>query len=97
MKIREHELSPFPGLLSTTQTRLTFTAAELKTLERAAKILEQADRKATHYYMDDVAEVCGSQGQISNPSLSDLNMDMALMFCTGYLRDILEHKSGLNL
>ena len=88
MRIRKHELSPFPALLSTTQDRLTFTATELKALTRAADILDQAGDKAARYYADD---------SFPNASLSDLNMDLALMFCSGYLRDILSEKDGIRL
>ena len=90
MKVYNHELSPFPGLLSTTQPRLKFTAAELKALQRTANILAEADKKATEYYRADDTE-------ISNPSLGDLNMDLALMLCTGYLQDILATPEGLRL
>ena len=97
MRISNHELSPFPALHSVKQPRLTFTAVELKALQRAADILDTADKKATQHYMTGNSELWGSEGRITNPSLSDLNMDLALMLCTGYLQDILANPEGLRL
>ena len=90
MKIYKRELSPFPALESVTQDMLAFNATELAALRRTVNIMEQADAKLCQYYSKDW------QGT-SNPSLSDLHMDYALMLCTGYLRGILSDTRGLRL
>ena len=52
MKIHDQELSPFPGLLSTKVTRLTFSKREIAALESTVNILREADRMLASHYDD---------------------------------------------
>ena len=93
MKIKQVEHSPLPNIYSVKTTRLIFTNQELDSLERARKILEQAEDMVTEHLIK-------NEGYQSNFSLSDIDFNLADCFAGQYyLGDLLEasYPNGLKI
>ena len=67
MKIHKVEMSPFPMLVSTTETRFTFNKVEIAALRRAAKIIDDAEHM-----------IASHLGGGARANLSEINVELAM-------------------